>query len=122
MKRTSLPLRRRDFMTLVGGAAAAAWPLAVRAQQGAMPVIGYLYSGSRAQNVGLPGFARGLRESGYIEGQSIAVEYRFAENRNDQLPALVAELVERGVATILTGDNAAAIAAKAATSTIPLMP
>jgi putative ABC transport system substrate-binding protein len=84
-------------------------------------VIGYLYSGARAQNVGLPGFASGLRESGYIEGQNIAVESRFAENRNDRLPALAAELVARGVAAVFTGDNAAAIAAKAATSTIPIV-
>ena len=111
-------MRRREFITLIGGAAAG-WPLAANAQQ--MPLIGYLYGGSRAQNVGLPGFVQGLRESGYLDGRNIAVEYRFGDGRNERLPALAAELVGRGVAAIFAGDNASAMAARAATSSIPIV-
>jgi putative ABC transport system substrate-binding protein len=111
-------MNRRALIALLGGAAA--WPLAGRAQQG-VPVIGYLYTGSRPLNAGLPGFTKGLREAGFVEGQNVAVEYRFAEGHNDRLPAMAADLVRHGVAVIFAGDNAAAISAKAATPTIPVV-
>jgi putative tryptophan/tyrosine transport system substrate-binding protein len=115
-------VRRRDFVALVGGAAAL-WPLAARAQQPEMPAIGLVHGASSAYFVQLaPAFARGLKEGGYVEGQNVAIEYRWAEGRNERLPALVAELVAHRVAVIVAaGGTRPAAAAKAAAPTIPIV-
>jgi putative ABC transport system substrate-binding protein len=113
-------VKRREFITLLGGAAA--WPLAARAQQAAGPVIGFLHpSSADVSGNRLRGFRLGLKEAGFVEGENVAIQYRWAENQIDRLPALVAELVRQRVAVIVAATVDVAIAAKAAATRIPIV-
>jgi putative tryptophan/tyrosine transport system substrate-binding protein len=110
-------MKRRDFITLLGGAAAGMWPLAVQAQQAAMPVVGVLFGGSPTTQR-FSAIQKGLNAAGFVEGQNVAFEYRLAQGQYDRLPKFAAELAGRGVAVIVAIGNTAALAAKAVVAVI----
>ena len=110
MKRTSLPLQRREFITLLGGAAAA-WPLAARAQQSAKPVVGFMHATASPNDVFVTAFKEGLSQTGYVDGRNVTIEFRSAEGQYDRLPAIAAEFVQRRVNVIAAGTPVAALAA-----------
>jgi putative ABC transport system substrate-binding protein len=115
-------MRRREFIGLVGGAAVSAWPVGIRAQNAIVPLIGYLNGGAQTSNTGiLVAFRKGLAESGFIENKNVGVEWRWAEGRYETLPALASELVRRNPDVIVAVSAPAALAAKGATSTIPIV-
>ena len=114
-------MRRREFVALIGGVTAA-WPLAARAQTQAMPVVGYINAGFAQAFTGqVTSFHQGLGEAGYVEGRNVAIEYRWAEGHNDRLPAMVADMVRRKVSVIAATTTPAALAAKAANTTTPIV-
>jgi putative ABC transport system substrate-binding protein len=113
-------MRRREFIAFLSSAAAG-WPLAARAQQAAMPVIGFIIAGERERSQQIAAFHAGLKESGYIQGQNVTVELRSAEDHFDRFPALAADLGRHGVAVLVAVSNDGAIAAKRATATIPIV-
>jgi putative ABC transport system substrate-binding protein len=114
-------MRRRDFITVLGGAAIA-WPLAARAQQPALPVVGFLNGrGSGDQPQLLAAFHQGLKDNGFVDGQNVTIEYRWAENQYDRLPGMAVDLVRRKVTVLTATTTPAALAAKAATGVIPIV-
>ena len=115
-------MRRREFITLIGGAAAA-WPLAARAQQAAVPVVGFLNPTTpEALAEPMRGLRQGLKDAGYVEGENLTIEYRWADNQAERLPAMATELVRRRVSLIVaTGGGQAPLAAKAATTALPIV-
>src|SRR6476660_5904856 len=115
-------MRRRDFIIVVAGSAAAAWPFALCAQQPAIPIIAFIRDGSADGNArNVAGFRKGLNETGYTEGQNVAIEYYWLEGQYDRLPALLADLIRRPVSVIATPGNVPTRAAKEATASIPIV-